>query len=262
MKKKQEARRESDPHIRVLVLGEAFSGKTSFANTFPNILWINTDFGLSVVGYVEHEMQFKRGEKIIQFMHTLLDAMENKAGPFGPGGEYEHVETIVFDSMHKLSENIMVEIRREREGQKSDTRAEFGQLKQELIDIVDRLKVIPYHVVVTCAVAVKDMKEAGNTKSDIERMLVNRPDIEGSYRDKIAYEFDEVYLLTTKATSSGPAEHWCHLQPPRGWEGQVKSRLAEKGELPAKTTKHHFNMYKKYLERVEAEQKERTDGGE
>jgi hypothetical protein len=158
------------------------------------------------------------------------------------------VETFVIDSAHKLADLVYREVLKSM-GQNDKDKAGFEgyrRFRDELIVIFDRLKTIPYHVVVTSAIGTKEKREAGLQKSDTERELVNMPLIEGSYREMIGYEFDEVYLAQPK-TVGARIEYWMYTQPIRGWEHLLKSRAASHGDIPPATQNAHFDMYKKYL---------------
>lgn len=254
-KKMKDYERESE-YIRVLVLGRGGAGKTTFASTAPNPLWLNTDFGMSTVGREPNKLCFKKGESVLKFTYGFLSALEKKAGPFAEGGIYSDRESIIIDSLHKLSELIFHEIIRDLNGNPKDkssfdSREAYRLLLFHLTEIIDRFKTIDYHLIVTCGVGTKEQKEAGLQKSDTERILLNMPLIEGQYREKVQYEFDEVYLA--EAVPKGKDVHYImRMGPIRGWD-YLKSRISSKGDLPRETDKAHFKMYNKYLERVRRE---------
>lgn len=191
---------------KVLVMGRAGSGKTTFAGSFPNWLILDFDKNTRVLEELDdafaerlrtHRIPFSRGDDVETGVKQTLQAFKEKIGPFAPGEQWDDVETIIIDSIHKyvafLGFYILTKIFNKPETKKMGY-DEWGLLKSSLEKLGELIKDVPCHVVATCGVKTYD-------KDDGTQELMAM--IDGAYRDLIAHEYGEVYYFDRIKRGSG-----------------------------------------------------------
>src|SRR6056297_1926497 len=93
---------------KVLVLGKAGTGKTTFASTFDDYLFLDFDKNMRVIPDAKKRSKFRipfqRGDDIESMVKDIFTSFMEKEGPFAPDGEFADVKTIVIDSIHKMSD--------------------------------------------------------------------------------------------------------------------------------------------------------------
>jgi len=185
--------REASGTFRVLVYGNAGSGKTRFASTFPKPLFIDTDKGMRSIPTGDIKMIRLPKVGTYTMLLNILTDIRNKAGDFVPGGPLADRETIVIDSISSLAdEYLMQEI---MIGNKRDPimenaqRDDYGRLKIALIQVGNVIKDISdtKNVVVTALV--------DEEKDELTGALEGKPMMTGKYRDIIGAVFDEEYFM-------------------------------------------------------------------
>lgn len=186
-----------------LYMGEAGVGKTTLSATFPNWLFMDFDKNMRVIPDTDrretHRFPFQRGDDIETLVKDILLSAKEGTGMFAEGELWSDVQTIVFDSIHKMSDWLLFYI--VKNVLKKDPKKDkpgfdgYGLLKNSWQEIVELMKDVPFHVV--CLSGVRTF-----TKED-EGTIEVQPMIEGSFRDMIAHEFGEVYYLTRETTGVG-----------------------------------------------------------
>lgn len=188
---------------KVLSMGEAGVGKTTFSSSFPKWLFMDFDKNMRVIPDTErretHRFPFQRGDDVESIVKDILQSYQEKTGYFAEGELWEDVETIVFDSIHKMSDWMLYHIvskvlkkdpKRDKPGFDG-----YNLLKTSWAEIVEMMKDVPAHIV--CLSGVRTY-----TKED-EGVVEVQPMIEGSFRDIIAHEFGEVYYFTRETSGVG-----------------------------------------------------------
>ena len=182
---------------KVLAMGKAGCGKTTFAGTFPNWLLLDFDKNSRVLEKLDggserletHRIPFQRGDDVETGLMQTFQAFRNKEGPFAPGEQWGDVETIIIDSIHKyvafLGHYIQTTILRKKAAEKMGYDG-WGLLKSSLEVLGEVIKDIPCNVVSTCGVKTFDRDDGSQ-----EVMTM----IDGSYKDLIAHEYGEVYYF-------------------------------------------------------------------
>jgi len=188
---------------KTLVLGKAGTGKTTFASTFPNWLFLDFDKNMRVIPDADKRRQFRipfeRGDDIESMVKDIFQAFIEKDEPFAPGGEFESVETIVIDSIHKMSDWMMYYIvsNNLKKNPKKDKPGfeGYNQLKNSWSEIVEKMKDAPCNIVALTGVRTYEKENEGTIEI--------QPMIEGAYRDMIAHEFGEVYYFDRELKGFG-----------------------------------------------------------
>lgn len=188
---------------KVLVLGKAGTGKTTFASTFPNWLFLDFDKNMRVIPDVEkrqsNRIPFQRGDDIESMVKDIFQSYTEKDGPFAPDGQFSHIETIVIDSVHKMSEWMLFYIVKNvlKKNPKKDKPGfdGYNQLKGSWSEIVEAMKDAPCNIVALSGVRTYEKENEGTIEI--------QPMIEGAYRDMIAHEFGEVYYFDRESKGFG-----------------------------------------------------------
>jgi len=182
---------------KVLVLGKAGTGKTTFAGSFPNWLFLDFDKNMRVLSashpdrIYTHRIPFERGDDVATMIHDVFQSYVEKTGPFAPGEVFSDVETFVVDSVHKMSEWMLYYIVRDvlRKNPAKDKPGfdGYGLIKSTWSELVEQMKDLPAHVVALSGVKTYEKENEGTVEI--------QPMIDGSYKDVIAHEFGEVYYF-------------------------------------------------------------------
>ena len=182
---------------KVLVLGKAGTGKTTFAGSFPNWLFLDFDKNMRVLSddyptrVNTHRIPFERGDDVVGMITDILQSSREKTGPFAPEGLFADVNTFVVDSIHKMSDWMLFYIVRDvlRKNPLKDKPGYDGYalIKNVWSQLIEQFKDIPAHVV--CLSGVRTNEKEDENTTEVQVM------IDGSYKDMIAHEFGEVYYF-------------------------------------------------------------------
>ena len=178
--------------VRVLAYGEAGSGKTTFASTFPKPFFIDTDRGGRTlknkkIPYLPLVRDKKIYDGLVSF---LLDLKEEKKV-----GDYE-VETLVIDGLTSLAEILLYEIMKfpSKPGrppknpliEKPDW-DDYSMLGSRLLMLHVLLEDLPFNVVSTGLPMLE--------KDEVTGGFIGKVNIIGGFRNSVAKHYDEVYFL-------------------------------------------------------------------
>lgn len=208
-----------DSKIRVLAFGKAGTGKTVFASTFPSPFFIDADKGLrSIRGKEIPHVQINRGEKVFGVVLDILRTIRRKEPPF----DSIPVETIVIDSGTALADMILYESMRFPATNRppkdpNNEKAEFdhwGEVLNRMQTITRYIRDAGLHVIMTAGERLD--------KDEVRGSFIGYPDIPGSYRTKIAHEFDEVLYFETKGVGE-KMKYLVHTTPYLYFEGKSRT---------------------------------------
>ena len=207
--------------VRVLVYGESGSGKTTFASTFPNVLFIDSDRGgrtlkqkhIPFIPLVRERGVYK---KLIQSLIKL------KTEP--TVGDYK-LETLVIDGITSLAEIFLYEIMRfpDKPGRKpKDPLIEkpdwddYSMLGSRLLMLHVQLADMPFNVVVTGLPMLE--------KDEVTGGFIGKVNVIGGFRNSIAKHYDEVYFLTMQSNRN-ETHSIAHLRKFKYYEAKSRDNL-------------------------------------
>jgi DNA polymerase III delta prime subunit len=182
---------------RVLLYGPTGSGKTTLAGTAPAPFFVDTDKGgLSLKNSKIPFVPINHGERAFEIVQDILDRIAKGEEPF----DRFEVKTLVFDSFTSLADQLLFEsMKFPAPGQtKRDPLKEkpiydhYLAVKNRLHDIVLRCKDLELNIIAICGEKLEKDEERGT--------FVGKPNIVGSYRDLIGYDFDEMYYMDVRGT--------------------------------------------------------------
>ena len=209
--------------IRMLLYSETGGGKTKLASTFPKPFFIDTDKGGKTLKKLKvPNIKLKRGNKTFNEIMDILGKIKRKEVPFD-----FPIETVVLDSITTLADFLIVDILKYPKIPNTVSREptmckpewdDYTLLTAELKAIVKYLQDMEINVVATCGVKLE--------KDEIRGTFVGLPDIIGSFRNAVGYEFDELYYMEVKTKTTG-VEYITHFQK-HGYFS-AKSRDGKKG---------------------------------
>ena len=191
---------------RALVYGEFGVGKTRFCGV-PDVFIFDYDDGLTTLrksGKVPPTVQFRQEQPIYEPTMQVISDLQKRSGPFSKDGVLGKTRLIALDGITALAELLMHEISRDIIGEHKDITAfkpqfdEWGILKKRLNEVIEGLKLCPYHLVVT---AMSKFEQDSATKA-----YVGGIDILGSYRNTISRRFDEVWYVEKRRASNSERE--------------------------------------------------------
>lgn len=208
---------------RVLLYSETGGGKTKLASTFPDPFFIDTDKGGKTLKDLKiPNIKLTRGNKSFDEIMDILGKIKRKEEPFNfPIG------TIVLDSITTLADFLIVDILKYPKSPGKVSRDitkvkpewdDYTVLTAELKAITKYIQDMDINVVATCGVKLE--------KDEIRGTFVGLPDILGSFRNAVGYEFDELYFMEVK-TKGKDVEYVTHFQKISYFS--AKSREGKKG---------------------------------
>lgn len=178
-----------DKKLNILVWGLPGTGKTHFIETAPKPFLINTDKGeltmhKSHIPYVTLDGTMQVFGTII----AILDSARKKTDGF------EDIETIGLDSVWKLSDLLLEEIKEESNNTGKANYDNWGELLTRMSKIVDGFAASEYNFIATSGEATR------SDDLDSEEKVVTF-NFSGSYRNRLPYSFD--FNLYMKAVKRG-----------------------------------------------------------
>lgn len=177
----------TDKCLNILVWGPPGSGKTHFIETAPKPFLINTDKG-ELTMHRSHipSVALDGTTQVYETIMAILDSARKKKDGF------EEIETIGLDSVWKLSDLLLEEIKEEKNTTGKAGFDDWGELLTRMAKIVDGFTASPYHFIATSGEAIRQ------DDMDAEEKVVTF-NFSGSYRSRLAYAFDfNLYFLAKK----------------------------------------------------------------
>jgi hypothetical protein len=248
---------QSSPFVRVLSVGYSKVGKTHFALTFPNPVIANADAGLATSIPVNCKVDpcvfnFVRWSEDIgedelwrwQDLHQLALELKYQKGPlWNEIKSYGYTpETLIIDSGTAFSDLFAYQItieddHKDKTGKHMETLQlqDYNLIMQRFFNIMDVVKTIPMHVVMTAELADK--------QDDMQRRY-QQPAMTGqALGNRLPHFFDEIYIHYTEVTKDGGMHFYLTPVPMRGFEhiGSRKGIPLEPHENPsfAKLAKYY-----------------------
>jgi hypothetical protein len=196
---------------KILGLGKAGTGKTTFASTAPNWLFFDFDKNMRVIPQVDrratHRIPFERGDDIETLVKNLFYAFKQKDPPFNEDGLFPDTETIVVDSIHKMSDWLLYYIIKNvlKKDPKTTKPGYDGYklLKDSWSEIGEAMKDLPCNIIALAGVKSYEKENEGTVEI--------QPMIDGSYKDLIAHEFGEVYFFDREVKGLGASTTINHV---------------------------------------------------
>jgi hypothetical protein len=217
---------QKDDKRRLIIYGPTGAGKTQFASTAPKPFFIDSDKGGLTLRNLEVPfVPIKFGEKAYEKVQAILTALVEGKEPF----DKIEVETVVFDSFTSLADMLIYEsmlfparggIRRDPVEQKPQW-DDYNAVKSRLHDIVLRCKDLGLNIIAICGEKLE--------KDDVLGTFIGKPNLVGSYRDTIGYNFDEVYYLHAEGQKD-KRKYYLETQKYRYYEAKSRWGLAERYE--------------------------------
>lgn len=181
-----------DQGIKVLVHGQAGSGKTYMASTVPNlndVLIISAEQGL--LSLHQYDIDAVEVTSIGEFREVRDFAKDQN-----------RYSWIILDSVSEIAEVILGE---EKEGVR-DPRKAYGEMAEQVTSILREFRYLPCNVVMTAKQAIES----------VNGVQVKRPLLPGNTLDEnIPHMFDEVFALEVDRANDGQVERYLQTQKTR-----------------------------------------------
>lgn len=178
----------------LLVYGEFKVGKTLLASTFPGAFFIDADKGMRTIkgdvppSYVVGDDEEKGLYKDIM---AMLRAIRAGDPPF----DKIKVQTLVVDGITALAQRLMNECMRYTPGKPARDPVnnkpewdDYMMMKSRIASIITFAQDMGLNVVATCREKIE--------RDEVTGTFVGKPNVLGSYRDDVGYEFDDVGYMT------------------------------------------------------------------
>jgi hypothetical protein len=189
---------EANAKPKILSCGKSKAGKTFFAGSFPKPLFLNTDKGTTTLRKLKIPfVTFVRCDQNIEeplvsgrygTIMRMIDQIGRKEAPF----DFDF-ETVVLDSISAMSDLLeveAVEFPASTKGRDKTDEAlqlqDYNIIQRKLFAILDRLRELPYNVVVVTELDYVEEEASG-------RMIWNPAATGKKIGPRIPHFFDEVY---------------------------------------------------------------------
>jgi hypothetical protein len=247
---------QSSIYTRVLSVGYSKVGKTHFALTFPNPVIANADAGLAtnipvncpvdpcVFNFVRWNEDLKEDElwSWTDLMQLVRELKYKEGNFWNEIKSYGYdPKTLIIDSGTTFCDLFAYEITKEdRHAEKDGTHMETLQMSdynligQRMFNILDMIKTLPMHVVMTCELA---------DKQDKLQHRYQQPAMVGqALGNRLPHYFDEVYIHYTEIEKDDSTHFYLTPMQTRGFEhaGSRKGIPLKPHENPS------FKSFEKY----------------
>jgi len=218
-------------HIRLLLYGEAGSGKTTFAGTFPRPFFLDSDKGGRTLK--DKKIPFlalRRGDRVFDICYNVLTRIEKKEPPF----DKLEIDTIVFDSLTSLADMLIVESMVYPSPGSPPQNPDivkaswdnYSQLQNRLKHLLKYSQDLGLNVVATAGVKLE--------RDEILGSFIGKPNIVGGYRDLVSHDFDSVFYLECVDVGRGkPPKYVAHTSKYRYFEAKSRDGMMGVIESPA-----------------------------
>ena len=171
--------------VKLLVYGNAGSGKTSLIPTLPNPVVFSAEGGL--LSIADADVPFVE----VSSYDTLMEAYKWVTG----SDEAKHFESIALDSISEIAEVVL---NHEKKIAK-DPRQAYGAMQEQMSDIIRAFRDIPNKHVYFTAKCEKATDETGR--------ILYAPSMPGNKTgQQLPYFFDEVLALRVEKDQEGVAQ--------------------------------------------------------
>lgn len=215
---------EKIPKLKVLVLGDYGTGKSHFASTFPEPIFL-FDFDRGRITYSgkkvfvpDYFINQTPPEQVFSLMEKDLDKLLNQNHEAG------NFETIVVDSLTTLMKEAM-SLALKKKPLPPDSppiwNVHYPLVKVYVDKILDKIRRLQTHVVVLAHVDYQ--------RNDLTGEIIATPSVTGNLKTYIPAIFDEVYFSDVVQTKD--QKSYVLLTSPSGFK-RARSRLSSVVRLP------------------------------
>lgn len=178
-------RSTSDAHtngVKIVVYGQAGSGKTSLIPTLPTPVIISAEGGLLSIS----------GSNIPFLEVSSMDALKEAYAWISESSEASKFESVAVDSISEIAEVVLAHEKRTNK----DGRAAYGEMQVQVIEIMRAFRDLRGKHVYFSAKCEKSQDEAGR--------ILYAPSMPGNkLAQQIPYLVDEVFALRVEKDSDG-----------------------------------------------------------
>lgn len=197
--------------VKVLVYGQAGAGKTRLIETLPNPVILSAESGLLSLAHTELPViQIESVATLKEARRWILESEE--AAQF---------DSIALDSISEIAETVLVSAK----AHTKDPRQAYGQLLDDMCDIVRGFRDIPGKHVYFSAKAEKTADESGK--------ILWSPSAPGkSVGQSLPYFFDEVLALRLEKGADGESFRALMTVSDGQWQAKDRSGRLDPWEPP------------------------------
>jgi phage nucleotide-binding protein len=197
--------------VKLLVYGNAGSGKTSLIPTLPNPVVFSAEGGL--LSIADADVPFVE----VSSYDTLMEAYKWVTG----SDEAKHFESIALDSISEIAEVVL---NHEKKIAK-DPRQAYGAMQEQMSDIIRAFRDIPNKHVYFTAKCEKATDETGR--------ILYAPSMPGNKTgQQLPYFFDEVLALRVEKDQEGVAQRALMCDSDGIWQAKDRSGKLGAWEAP------------------------------
>jgi phage nucleotide-binding protein len=197
--------------VKLLVYGNAGSGKTSLIPTLPNPVVFSAEGGL--LSIADADVSFVE----VSSYDTLMEAYKWVTG----SDEAKHFESIALDSISEIAEVVL---NHEKKIAK-DPRQAYGAMQEQMSDIIRAFRDIPNKHVYFTAKCEKATDETGR--------ILYAPSMPGNKTgQQLPYFFDEVLALRVEKDAEGVAQRALMCDSDGIWQAKDRSGKLGAWEAP------------------------------
>ncbi len=204
---------QSDQFLKILVYGQAGSGKTRLAATLSNPVIISAEAGLlSLRDHKIAAVEVKSVSDLEEIYGRLRDAEDPDFGGF---------DWVVLDSITEIAEQVLA---KEKE-LVSDNRQAYGNLATHVTGLIKAFRDLPRNVYMSAKCA--------RIKDDATGAMHYGVDMPGSkLGPAVPYLFDEVFALLTHRNEDGDVLARLQTNRTPEYEAKDRSGALDDYELP------------------------------
>jgi len=197
--------------VKLLVYGNAGSGKTSLIPTLPNPVVFSAEGGL--LSIADADVSFVE----VSSYDTLMEAYKWVTS----SDEAKHFESITLDSISEIAEVVL---NHEKKIAK-DPRQAYGAMQEQMSDIIRAFRDIPNKHVYFTAKCEKATDETGR--------ILYAPSMPGNKTgQQLPYFFDEVLALRVEKDAEGVAQRALMCDSDGIWQAKDRSGKLGAWEAP------------------------------
>jgi len=197
--------------VKLLVYGNAGSGKTSLIPTLPNPVVLSAEGGL--LSIADADLPFVEVSSYDTLMEAYRWVVESD--------EAKHFESIALDSISEIAEVVL---NHEKKIAK-DPRQAYGSMQEQMADIIRAFRDIPGKHIYFTAKCEKATDESGR--------ILYAPSMPGNKTGQaLPYFFDEVLALRVEKDAEGVAQRALMCDSDGIWQAKDRSGKLDGWEAP------------------------------
>ena len=196
--------------VKLLVYGQAGSGKTSLITTMPNPIILSAEAGLLSIA----------GADLPYIEITDMDSLQEAYKWVAQSDEAKKFDTIALDSISEIAEVVLnTEKKRSK-----DPRQAYGEMQTTMAEVIRSFRDLPRHVLMTAKLE-KSQDEMG-------RMLYS-PSMPGNKTGQaLPYFFDLMLALRVEKDAEGVVQRGLMCQSDGLWQAKDRSGKLNAWEAP------------------------------